>query len=436
MKQLPVNSQYEHAPIMTCSFSAMKAARRHPVNKTSTARNSHGRGALLVTAAIFLISISFNTVLAHPAPISGAERTLHLALHSEVLEESRVFRVRLPAAYDQSPDERLPVFYVTDADWNFELVAGTLDYLARWGRIPAFIVVGAMNVSRNRDFLPREDAAFPSSGGGDRYLEHIEQELIPWIDERFRTSEERVLFGHSFGGVLVINQLLANPTAFDAYIALGTSFWVADEVLLERAENVLERGPALEGWLYLSVGEGDGGATVPAGRQFADLLEFHAPAALDWTHTVMPEETHFTNVPISLHHALSKLFPTWGDDQSLFEAGESGDSEAVERWFAERRNQLGWRFVPQALDLGLAALRLTLGGHEDAGLTALDLLAETMPSNPTIAQLRGQALAGLGRTEAALAAIDQAISLGRRAGYHPDQLQRFENYRTRLIEER
>jgi len=365
-------------------------------------------------------------------PVDGDDRTLRLSLWSEMLGEHRDFVLRLPAKYHEQADRRFPVFYVTDADWNFPLVAEMLDYLAHWGRIPPFIAVGAINVSRNRDFLPRQDPAFPSSGGGDRFLHHLQQEWIPWIEARFRTSDHRVLFGHSFGGVLVLNQLFTSPEVFDAYIALGSSVWVADEVMLDRAERFFASDRAIDGWLYLSVGEGDGGATVPAGDKLAELLSARAPDSLEWSHTVMPAETHFTNVPISLHRALASLFPTWGDDSTLLETGRRGGPDAVSDWFAERADKRGWRFVPQGLDLGLAALRLTLEGHEQAGLAVFDILGEMLPTNPEVAQLQGQALAGLGRTQKALETVDRAVSLARRAGYHPDQLARFVRFKEQI----
>lgn len=384
----------------------------------------------LVVALVLLAVSSVAPVLADP--VDGNERTLVLELHSEILDENRAFRIRLPEAYNIYPDRRFPVFYVTDADWNFALVAETLDYLAHWGRIPPFIVVGAVNVSRNRDFLPRTDAAFPSSGGGDRYLRHIRAEWIPWIEARFRTSDHRVLFGHSFGGVLVLNQLFTSPEMFDAYISLGASVWVADEVVLDRAEQFLDQGAQVDTWLYLSVGEGDGGATVPAGHKLAELLEARAPDNLVWSHAVMPEETHFTNVPISLHEALGALFPTWGDDSALEEAGRDGGAAGVAAWFASRDDALGWRFVPQGLDLGLAALRLALSGHEAAGFAAFESLQARLPDSPEVVQLRGQALANLGRNAEAIAAVDHAIVLARKAGYHPDRLERLRQFRSRV----
>lgn len=400
----------------------------------TTARSGTQRFFLLAYL-FFILAVIGAATPSFAEPIDAGNRTLKVRLYSEVLDEHREFWIRLPEDYNKQPGKRFPVFYVSDADWNFPLVAETLEYLSHWGSIPPFIVVGATNVSRNRDFLPREDAAFPSSGQGDRYLRHFAEEMIPWINESFRTSDKRVLFGHSFGGVLVINQLLSQPDLFDAYISLGASVWVSNEVLLERATQFFDQERPLDTWLYLSVGEGDGGATVPAGRKFADLLEARAPDTLEWSHTVMPEETHFTNVPISLHKALSALFPTWGDDRALEEAGRNGGSEAVAAWFEGKRNDLGWRFAPQSLDLGLAALRLSLDGHVDAGLAAFELLGKALPESPAVAQLKGQALAGIGRHQEALVAVNHAIKLAQAAEYHADQLRRFTEYRDRVVEQ-
>lgn len=367
-------------------------------------------------------------------PMDAPSRTVSASLYSEVLQEHREFRVQLPVDYFSAEDKRYPVFYVSDADWNFELVAATLDYLSYWGRIPAFIVAGAVNVSRNRDFLPRTDANFPSSGEGDSYLRHLREEWLPWVDGQYRTTDRRVLFGHSFGGVLTLNQLFTDATLFDAYIALGSSVWVADRVLLERAEAFLGRGLEDDTFLYLAVGEGDGGATVPDGQRLADLLHERAPAGLDWSHQVMPGENHFSNVTVALHHALDALFPFWGFDQTLLDAAGEGGESAVEAWFDQQRGELGWRFHPQSMELSLAAYRLADAGAVDAAMAVFDALQTRYPENASVLQTRTQAEARLGQIEAAMASLGRAESLARRVGWHADRVQRLLDLRQRIAD--
>ena len=69
------------------------------------------------------------------------------------------------------------------------------------------IVVGIPNTNRGRDLTPTEvdidfftgDSIQYVSGGGNIFLDFIEKELIPYIDETYPTTPYRTFVGHSFG---------------------------------------------------------------------------------------------------------------------------------------------------------------------------------------------------------------------------------------------
>ena len=67
--------------------------------------------------------------------------------------------------------------------------------------MPALIVVGIGNTDRTRDLTPSRAKveSYPTSGGGDKFLEFIQSELIPEIEKRYRTAPYRIFAGHSFG---------------------------------------------------------------------------------------------------------------------------------------------------------------------------------------------------------------------------------------------
>lgn len=364
---------------------------------------------------------------------SAEDRTLKLAFHSEVLNEAREILVRLPEGYLDDTETHYPVFFVTDADWNFDLIAATLDFHARWGRIPGFITVGAMNVNRNRDFVPRADPGYPFTGAGDRYLDHLNQELLPLIDENYRSSEHRVIFGHSFGGVMTLNQMLRDASVFEAHIAVGTSTWVADGVLFERTLALLDAQGSLDTFLFLSVGEGDGGATVPEGERYADLLAERAPESLEWSHAVFPAENHFTNVPISLHEGLRALFPFFDQAADLTQQVEREGASGVKRWFERKQDELGWRFVPQSMELGLAAIQMATSGSQAAATEVFDRLEARDPDRPETIAYRAIALGRTGRTEAAIEAIDRAIVLGERVDHPASRMASFQTFRESMV---
>ena len=131
-------------------------------------------------------------------PADIAERK---TIASKVLGEERAFWVRVPNGYAPDGEARYPVLYMTDGDAQMVHTVATVAFLERSGKIPQLIVVGVGNTDRTRDLTPsratmtdRDGAPveFPTSGGGGRFLEFFESELIPWVESNERTQPFRV----------------------------------------------------------------------------------------------------------------------------------------------------------------------------------------------------------------------------------------------------
>jgi predicted alpha/beta superfamily hydrolase len=159
-----------------------------------------------------------------------------ITLHSTVLGEERKVVVRLPEGYDTS-ETRYPVLYLLDGEFFFQQAAAAVqflsenayvDYAAINQPIPKLIVVGIVNVDRNRDFTPTHapvqgQSRFPTSGEAEEFLDFLETELIPLIDGRYRTHQYRILSGWSLGGLLTVHAFLDRPGLFSAYLAISGS---------------------------------------------------------------------------------------------------------------------------------------------------------------------------------------------------------------------
>jgi hypothetical protein len=96
------------------------------------------------------------------------------------------------------------------------------------------IVVGIPNTDRTRDLTPTHvDAELPfmdstfskTSGGGEKFVSFIEKELMPHIDSLYPTQPYKILVGHSFGGLTVINIALNHTKLFNSYICIDPSMW-------------------------------------------------------------------------------------------------------------------------------------------------------------------------------------------------------------------
>lgn len=92
-------------------------------------------------------------------------------------------------------------------------------------------------------------------GGAERFLDFVERELKPRIAERHRLDARRqALFGHSFGGLLVLHAALTRPASFTTFVASSPSIWWNGRRVLEGLDRALALPPEAVPRLQISVG--------------------------------------------------------------------------------------------------------------------------------------------------------------------------------------
>ena len=85
-------------------------------------------------------------------------------------------------------------------------------------QVPEFITVGIYNTNRDRDMLPVEIPE-RDSGGADKFLGFIEKELLPAINEEYRTTGYNLLYGASNAGIFGIYAEFSRPELFNVVIS-------------------------------------------------------------------------------------------------------------------------------------------------------------------------------------------------------------------------
>jgi hypothetical protein len=136
------------------------------------------------------------------------------------------------------------VIYVLDGEQHLGGLAAIQTYY-NYFRLPEMIVVAISNDdNRTRDLTPtnvtsRNGAAVEASGGAGDFRSFLSEEMIPHIDATYSTSSHRVLVGHSFGGLFVIDTLLEQDDLFTNYVALDPSLDWDNGQWLERSLGVL-----------------------------------------------------------------------------------------------------------------------------------------------------------------------------------------------------
>jgi len=139
--------------------------------------------------------------------------------------------------------------YLLDGYAAFHSVTGVVQHLTSIGRMPEMIVVAISNTDRQRDLTPThsiqwsdgtvDSAALKTSGGGEKFIQFMEKELIPHMESTYRTNPYRMFVGHSLGGLTVLNTLINHPSLFNSYVAIDPSVWWDKQSLLKKANTIL-----------------------------------------------------------------------------------------------------------------------------------------------------------------------------------------------------
>ena len=189
------------------------------------------------------------------------------SIQSVILGEKRKIMLYVP---DEDPlgiytQKRYPVVYLLDGDAHFSSVVGMIQQLSSVNGntiCPQMIVVGIPNTDRTRDLTPThvdadppfmDSASSKTSGGGEKFISFIEKELMPYIDAQYPTEPYKMLIGHSFGGLTVMQTFVHHTSLFNSYICIDPSMWWDKQTLLNEAKKVLAEKKFQGTSLYLGI---------------------------------------------------------------------------------------------------------------------------------------------------------------------------------------
>jgi predicted alpha/beta superfamily hydrolase len=187
------------------------------------------------------------------------------SIQSKILNEQRKIWIHVPGSWNPDSKQRYPVLYLLDGDAHFYSVVGMIQNLSQVNGntiCPEMIVVGIPNTDRTRDLTPTHvdadlpfiDSAFSkTSGGGERFVSFLEKELIPRIDSLYPTQPYKVLTGHSFGGLTVMNVAINHTKLFNSYISIDPSMWWDKMNFLNATKKSLRENKFAGTTLYLGI---------------------------------------------------------------------------------------------------------------------------------------------------------------------------------------
>lgn len=243
-------------------------------------------------------------------------------IHSNIVGQDYLVKIRLPERYHENPDNRFPVLYLLDGDHAFGMAVDIVQYLIYGGHVPDLIIVspaygsktgvdyGGSNM-RGRDLLAFEvpwlDYDVHPRPKGEAFRQFLQKELIPFAENEYRIdSADRTLWGYSAGSLFGLYALFVNPGLFQRYIMIDG----IDEGLLPFESQFAMEHTDLATKLYL-----------------AYCAEKHSPSS-----------PQFTNALLSRQYKSLSLQVDLLNDIGHFAVGAEGLTKGLVWAFGDRDN--------------------------------------------------------------------------------------------------
>jgi predicted alpha/beta superfamily hydrolase len=297
-----------------------------------------------------------------------------IVVKSEVLGEDRIVLVRYPKNYEVS-NKKYPVLFLLDAEFFFYQAIAAVEFLSECGYIsikpiPEMIVVGIVNVDRNRDYTPtfapkqREVLEFPTSGKAEKFLEFLKMELIPLVEEKYRTHPFRILAGWSLGGLLTIHSFLYHPDLFSSYLSISPSLWWDEDLYIERTKSLLSQGKVFDKPLIVTIGSEEGGDIGRSVRDgFIPLLTSHSKKSSKFKAVELPLENHTFGPYRALYEGMKVLYSDDIIPQEIINKG----LDAVNSFYENLSKKYGYEvLIPESTYSQIASSMYRQGKESQA----------------------------------------------------------------------
>jgi enterochelin esterase-like enzyme len=231
---------------------------------------------------------------------------------SSILGTDRDVIVFLPPGYEDEPLRRYPVLYIQDGQNLFDpetaFIRGkhwklgeTAGKLISEGEVAPLVIVGVGNGRERRidEYTPTRDERRGAGGRADLYGRFLLEELIPFVDSRFRIAggaRATGLGGSSLGGLVSLYLALRHPETFGKVAVLSPSVWWDRSRIVRMVRALPAR---LDVTIWLDIGTEEGRLEVKRTRLLRDALR-----ARGWK----PSRLRYLEVEGAVHDE-----EAWGD---------------------------------------------------------------------------------------------------------------------------
>uniref|UniRef100_UPI00404BA367 alpha/beta hydrolase-fold protein n=1 Tax=Fulvivirga sp. TaxID=1931237 RepID=UPI00404BA367 len=281
---------------------------------------------IAIAFACFVV-LNFNNTTAQTHNIVGANHEIS----SQILNETMQIQVLVPNGYEASEDA-YPVLYLLDGQQYFNYGVSLSRNFQEFSLTPQFIIVGITTLS------PQRYTYF--DGEKDKFIDFMENELLPFVDKNYRTNTDRMIFGWQYAGSLALHIMIDHPSLFNGY-------FIASPFPIEQKVDDLDKISALNKALYFGVSPDEYEVNKGTDKLNA-LLSNKNIEGLRWSYLQFSMEEHRSTGFPTLYHSLREYFKYYPPLQvdNLKRFLDLGGLKYAEDFFEKRASLFGFDPAP------------------------------------------------------------------------------------------
>ena len=390
-----------------------------PVTHLFSPLSRHFRSLQFLVFAIIAV-MSAATAVTAQGPVPGVPNISQFTIKSTVLGEDRRILVRTPPNYETSK-ATYPVMYMTDGDAHMAHTSGSIDFLARQGRMSELILVGIPNTDRARDLSPSKPSntgatgapQFPTAGGADKFLQFIETELIPEINKRYRVTPYKILAGHSLGGMFAVHTMVTKPDLFNSYIAVSPALHWDNQLVVKRAEEFFKNRKEFDATFFMTIAN-EPGPLEDAFHQFKQLLAKNQTTGFVWDAQEMQDEDHGSVVLRSHYFGLRKVYDGWQMPRDPMTGAIAGGLKAADEHYAKLSKKFGYQLQVPEVMVNQIGYQHLFADEVDKAIEVLKIQVERYPESANPYDSLGEAYERSGKLDLAVPMYEKAAAIGKK----------------------
>lgn len=258
-----------------------------------------------------------------------------ITINSDTFGNERELSVFLPDGYEKTKKE-YPVLYLLDGQNWFTYGVSLNQLMTSYDYLPEFIIVGIQTSDAPR---------YGFFANASKLLDFLENDVISFVDNAYRTNNDRMLFGWQFAGAFAIEAMIQKADLFSAYF-VASPIPLGEDRLKDFTE-LLQTDRSLNQTLFFTTSLNENGVESDV-QQLAGILESKAPPSLNWKYEVtknemLPAFGHRTTPLGTLYQGLRKHYKDYPlpEFNTIEDFNQAGGYDYVQNYYKRRAEKYG-----------------------------------------------------------------------------------------------